>query len=89
MPFVPSHRNPDELQPEICDVCGNLRPRARLVELQIEGLRGKLACDLCLKGNLKRPSFRDHLARRGRRPQQMPTRLPPFGGEVWFDTEAE
>lgn len=53
--------------------------------MQVEGLKEVMACDLCLKG-LKGPSFRDHLARSGRRPQLLPNRMPPYGASgTWFD----
>jgi hypothetical protein len=87
--FFPSHRNPEELQTEVCDFCGNLRPRNRLVVLQFEGMRGRVACDLCLGGDLKGPSFRDYRALRGRTTQRLPERLPPYGAAEWFAREAE
>lgn len=84
----PFRRNPDLPQPEFCDVCGNLRARTDLVELQVEGLRGKVGCDLCLQGGLKSASFRDNLARQGRRPSHMPHRMPPYGASgTWWDVE--
>lgn len=85
--FHPSHRNPEALQSEICEYCGAIRPRDRLVELQVEGMRGVMACDTCCRG-LKGLSFRDFKALQGTKPQQLPTRLEPYGAaDLWFETE--
>lgn len=83
----PSHRNPDSPQPEACDICGTLVSRLDLVPLEIEGLRGNVSCPHCLNGSLKQPSFRDHRANQGRRPQQLPHRLPPYGASTWIEEE--
>ena len=83
----PSHRNLDDSQPEVCDVCGTLVARSQLTELNIEGLRGRVACPFCMGGSLRSLGFRDYRAREGRRPQTYPTRLPPYGASTWLEEE--
>jgi hypothetical protein len=40
MGLKPSHRNTEELQPEVCALTGRLVPVADLVVSEVEGLRG-------------------------------------------------
>lgn len=87
MGFRPSHRNPDEIQPEVCDLCGNLVGHQHLLDSQVEGLRGYAICDLHRFERRARvtPSFRD--IRAFSRLPSAPTagqRLEPMGGDLWF-----
>lgn len=38
--FVPSHRNPDDPQPEVCQVTGHIVASKDLVISNVQGLRG-------------------------------------------------
>jgi hypothetical protein len=44
MSYPPSHRNVDEPQPEVCDLCGLLVGGNRLITADVEGLRGRRIC---------------------------------------------
>ena len=46
MSYPPSHRNVEEPQPEVCDLCGLQVPAARLMVSDVEGLRGFRICDI-------------------------------------------
>ncbi len=45
--YPPTHRKRDELQPEVCDVCGLQVGAARLqLQTDVQGLQGRRVCDL-------------------------------------------
>lgn len=45
MTYPPSHRQVEEPQPEVCDLCGLLVGGAHLLTAEVEGLRGARICD--------------------------------------------
>ncbi len=66
---TPTHRNPDEPQPEVCGVCGLHVGGAHLRDADTAGLRGVRVCDVtpgCREFGT-RLSYRD---RRQNNPQQ-------------------
>lgn len=87
--YPPSHRNTDEVQPELCDICGNEVGGHRLVQSEVEGLRGLFVCDtgMCAQ-------FRSALTYNDRRrfSDQEHTyigqsRVYPAGASKKFDTD--
>ena len=46
MTYPPSHRNLNEPQPEVCDLCGLLVGGRHLAVSDVEGLRGARVCDV-------------------------------------------
>ena len=91
----PSHRNPNDIQSEVCDFCGSYVGHRHLLELDVEGLRGFKICHLHPKErqHRTRPSFND-LRRDGPPiPNPDPSRQQPTGGALWgnetFDEEDE
>lgn len=89
MRWRPTHRNPDvEGQLEVCDLCGLLVPNERLVDCDVEGLRGYAICDTHrFEAEARfRPSFNDY-RRFGDPLPDAPDagkRLEPYGAELWF-----
>lgn len=85
--FRPSHRDPDQFQTEVCELCGALVERSALMEVDIEGLRGYAICNKHPHEAKTRnkPSYRDYRKIGPRPVQQVPERLPPLGGELWFE----
>jgi hypothetical protein len=87
MGFRPSHRNPDDIQPETCDLCGNLVGHQHLLESPVQGLRGFRICDLHQFERRARmtPSYMDIRAL-----SRLPSapyagqRLEPHGGALWY-----
>lgn len=83
MDLSPSHRNPNDLQPEVCELCGMLIGHEHLVDADVEGLRGFRICDSHQFERRARvtPSWRDIQAMST--PPEAPDagqRLPPTGG---------
>lgn len=85
MPRFPSYRDPEEFQLEVCDFCGNRTPRRLLRTLEIEGMRGREACNYCLQNGLSLPGYRDYRAFRGRPSPRLTPRLPPYGASGWIE----
>ena len=44
--FPPTHRDPEDPQPEFCDVCGLLVGGAHLMRSPVEGLRSYMVCNI-------------------------------------------
>lgn len=44
--YPPTYRNVDDVQPEVCDLCGVKVGAAHLMETDVEGLRGLYVCDV-------------------------------------------
>lgn len=89
---LPSHRNPDDEQPEVCMVCGALVGHKHLRVAEVEGLQGVRVCDLhpFERETVYYPSRNDYL--RTTQPPQAPEagqRLPPFGADLWFYDPAD
>lgn len=86
MNFRPSHRNPNDLQPEVCDLCGAKVGRAHLIEPDVEGLRGYAVCDLHRFERVARvtPSLNDYKRINPPLPVPDEARLPPFGDDAWW-----
>lgn len=77
-PWAP-HRSPDtDLQLEACDICGTLVPRTRLRPLSVQGLAGKVACDLH-EVDVDAPTYRDFRSHRPSVRTESQRRLPPTG----------
>lgn len=93
MSFRPSHRNPNDIQPEVCDLCGNLIGHRHLIEADVEGLRGQAICDIhSFERRARVTPGRQDLRRSSRLPYapEVGQRLPPVGGDLWFlDPENE
>jgi hypothetical protein len=92
MGFRPSHRNPDDLQPEVCQLCGSYVGQVHLHVSDVEGLRGYRICDLhrMERQHRVRPSYND--MRRDVPPLPVPdvARLQPIGDPLWGnETEEE
>lgn len=85
----PTRRNPASPQPEICELCGNLVERARLVVSDVEGLRGYAICDFHPFEAKARsqPSHRDYRRYTDRSSNRTPRRIEPFGGELWYEKD--
>lgn len=87
--FRPSHRNPETMdQLEVCDLCGLLVPHSRMVEADVEGLRGYKICDAhgWERKARFRPSFNDVRAFDvGPYAPEAGVRTEPIGGELWFE----
>lgn len=84
MDYPPSHRNRGDEQPEFCDLCGSLVGRDHLIESEVEGLRGRVICDIHPHERVARlaPSHNDLLAV-SPTPDQVTrdSRLWPYGSE--------
>ncbi len=84
----PSHRVPERMeQLEVCDVCGLLVPISRLVVCDVEGLRGRVVCDVHRIERRMRfaPSFHDMQALwGGNLAPDAGTRQEPIGAAFWF-----
>lgn len=83
--YAPSHRNTNDEQPEVCELCGSLVGRDHLRVAQVEGLQGRRVCDLhpFERDTVYRPSDNDY--RRLMPAVQAPEagqRLWPFGAEL-------
>jgi hypothetical protein len=71
------HRR-DGIQPEVCDLCGRLRPQAELVVSDVEGLRGRKVC--MEHGSLPfAPSYHDYKRYSPGIPQVETSRQQPVG----------
>lgn len=81
----PSRRNPNDIQSEVCDLCGSYVGHVHLVESDVEGLRGYKICDLhrmeCV--HRVRPSFNDMRRDGPPIPNPDPSRQQPTGGALW------
>lgn len=88
----PSHRNPEDLQPEVCDLCGAKVGHQHLIDSDIVGLQGFKICGLHSFERRARvtPSYDDY-RREGSLPFAVDTaRLEPIGGLAWWiDPELE
>lgn len=87
----PSHRNPEDLQPEVCELCGGLIGHVHLLETDVEGLRGYKVCDRHSFEATARvtPSLQDY-QRYGPGPFATDeARLEPIGGPFWWEGEVE
>jgi len=82
----PSHRNPADLQPEVCDLCGSSVGHLHLLEADVEGLRGFKICDLHKFERRARvtPSLNDLLAMNPRMLSPDVARQEPIGVEPWW-----
>lgn len=85
-PTRPSHRNPNDIQPEVCDLCGALVGHEHLREVDVEGLRGLKICDLhpFERRTVTAPSFRDLQALWDTPDADVAERCEPIGGDLWF-----
>lgn len=82
----PSHRNPNELQPEVCELCGSLVGHQHLMDVDVEGLRGYKVCDLHRFERIARvtPSLNDYRVMNPPVPSPDVARQQPIGGAIWF-----
>lgn len=84
----PSHRNPDLMvQTEVCSLCGSLVEHTRLVDADVEGLRGFVVCDVHPFEAKARfaMSYRDYQRLDpGVDAPDAGARLEPIGEEFWF-----
>ena len=81
--WPPSHRDPDEVQPESCYVCGLYLGAERMKPSHIEGIEGLMVCD--------QHEWRDkptHLIHRQPIPDPMhgigQSRVYPAGASLWW-----
>jgi hypothetical protein len=89
MSFAPTHRNPFEPQPEVCDLCGNEVGGARLVQSEIEGLRGYFICDTEMCRQFRSSLTYQDRRRMSHREQSYiaQSRVFPAGASSKFDSE--
>ncbi len=77
----PSHRNPCDVQSEVCELCGKLIGHAHLIEADCDGLRGRIVCG----GHpMLDWSFQDYRAHNGLMPSPDTSRRQPIGASFWF-----
>lgn len=82
--LTPSHRSQNEIQPEVCELCGLLVGNARLMIADVEGLRGRRVCDR--HGSLTtEPSFVDYTIMAPFFNPEAIEREEPIGGAIWWD----
>lgn len=59
--YPPSPAGIQELQPEVCDLCATIVGGARLMRVDVQGLRSAMVCDETLGCRMyrSRPSYSD------------------------------
>lgn len=83
----PSHRNVDDPQPEVCDLCGLTIGGSHLQISDVEGLRGANVCDAHQSCRMRsRPSYKDKLQNRGQYPTIGNSRVFLPGAKADWDT---
>jgi hypothetical protein len=78
----PSHRNPRDIQSEVCELCGTLIGHQHLFTADCEVLRGRTICDRHPPGLLA-PSILD-LRAHSILPTPDSSRREPIGGSFWW-----
>lgn len=86
--YPPSHRNVDELQPEVCDLCGLLVGGAHLTSITIGPLAGRTVCDVtnsCVRYQEVPQSFLRDL--QGHQDWHTDSRYYDTGAPSWWDPD--
>lgn len=90
MTIRPSHRDPDEPAPEVCEVTGVLVNRSSLVVSEVRGLRGRAVSGLTpfLRRARSTPGYHDY-REWGQRVTSEEHDPPVIGGKLWWQREEE
>ncbi len=87
MSYPPSHRNVEEPQPEVCDLCGLLVGGSHLITSTVEGLEGRRICDVTpgCRDFREAMTFNDRRRLNGKLSGTIgSSRVFEAGGDFWF-----